>query len=266
MIGVFMKFKAVLILIIVIICLSACAEVEISYTLTNDNSLSIDYSFSVFSDKDISGYISSIKSYWDDMGFTAESSNEDGVFTLNGHKAVDYESRGSAVKELSEMFTDKDSLFYNVRFTYTPSYSEDHYDLSASISLEGLIRKSDDVNIPSAEVESFLRGAENGNYKLSIALPGDIVETNADERNGQTCTWLLEYGENRDIKISTERVFDEKVSHYESLKETQSRDNLFFMIGCSAAGLLLLIIIITVSIRGARSKRSKRSEIYVERF
>jgi hypothetical protein len=264
--GAAMKIKVVLSLIIVIILLSACANIEISYSLTDDDSLNINYSVSLSSDKDISANMSSIKAYWTEMGFSVNDSKNNVAFILNGDKTVDCDSRGSAVRELSSLFTDKDSLFYNVRFIYTPSYREDIYDLSASISLKDIVRKSGDVNIPFAEIESFLKDAENGKYTLSITLPGEVQETNADERNGQTCIWLLKYGETRNLKLSSKHVFEDKVSHYTSLTETQSRDNLFFMIGCFSAGFLILLIIIIAVVRRAKSNKPARSEFYTERF
>ncbi len=261
-----MKLKFISLLIIIILLLSSCADVVISYNLTGDDSLEIDYSISVSSDRDISGYMSSIKKYWTDMGFSVEDKKNGGAYTLNGNKTTDYDSRGSAVKELSAILTDKDSLFYDVKFIYTPSYFEDIYDLSASIFLKDILRKGEGVNIPAAEIESLLEGTEAGNYKLSITLPGEVIETNADERNGQTCTWLLKYGENKYLKLSTKRVFSDNVSHYAALNEAQSRDSLFFIIGCSAAILLLLIIIIIAAVKKSGSKKVKTSEIYVERF
>lgn len=262
-----MKIRLTIILIIIAVSMSACADVAVSYRLSDDNSLDINYSFSLSpGEEDISSNISEIKSYWAGMGFSADESENDGVFTLNGDKTVSCDSRGAAVKELSSMLTDKDSLFYDVSFTYTPSYFEDLYDLSANISLKDIIRKSGEVNIPSAEIEAFLKSTEDGKYTLSITLPGEVQETNADEQNGQTCSWLLKYGETRTLKLSTKRVFEENVAHYAGLNETQSRDNLFFIVCCATAGLLLLLIIIIFAARRTRTNRSTRSEIIGERF
>lgn len=260
-----MKFRFVLLLVVVVISLSACADAAVSFNLADDNSLNIIYSLKVTTEEDISRSISLIKAYWTDMGFLVDDSKDNGVYTLNGDKSVNFESRGSAVKEFSSILTDKNSLFSDVRFTYTPSYFEDLYDFSANISLKDIIRKSEESNIPAAEIESFISGAENSVYRLSITLPGKVQETNADEQNGQTCTWLLKYGEEREIKLSTKRVFEDHVSNYENLTETQERDNLLFIISGGAAGFLFLITIIIVAVRSARTKRS-RSEINVERF
>lgn len=265
--GVAVKIRLVLLLIILSLSLSACADVDISYRLSDDNSLNINYSLSLSSvGEDISGNISLIKAYWADMGFSVDDSENNGVFSLNGNKAISCDSQGSAALELSSILTDKDSLFSDVAFTYTPSYFEDDYDLSANISLKDIVRKSKESNIPSAEIESFLKDAENGKYTLSITLPGKVLKTNADTQDGQTCTWLLKYGEARKLELKTKRVFDENAAHYASLNETQSNDNLLFIISCAAAGLLLFLIIIVLSVRRARAKRPVRSKINAERF
>lgn len=262
-----MKIRVILLLIILIFSLSACADVDISYGLSEDNSLNIDYSLSLSPEgEDISSNISLIKAYWTDMGFSVDDSENNGVFILKGNKTVNCDSQVSAAKELSSILTDKDSLFSSVTFAYTPSYFEDDYDLSADISLKDIVRKSKESNIPSAEIESFLKDAENGNYTLSITLPGKVLETNADKQDGQTCIWLLKYGETRKLELKTKRVFDENVAHYADLNKTQSRDSLFFILCCASAGFLLLLIIIIISVRSARTKRLARSEINAKRF
>lgn len=261
-----MKIRLLLLLIILVLSLSACANVDISYRLSDDNSLNIEYSLSLAPQgNDISANISLIKAYWADMGFSIDDSENNGVFSLNGNKAISCDSQDSAARELSSILTDKESLFSDVMFIYTPSYFEDDYDLSAKISLKDIVRKSKESNIPSAEIESFLKEAQSGKYTLSITLPGEVLETNADAQNGQTCTWLLKFGETRDLQLKTKRVFDENVTHYTSLNETKSKDNLFFIISCASAGLLL-ILIITTSVRKARAKKSARSEFNADRF
>jgi hypothetical protein len=162
---------------------------------------------------------------------------------------------------LSSVLTDENSLFYDAQFTYTPSYFEDNYSFTAKISLENIIRKSEDRTIPAAEVNSLLASAAAGKYKLCISLPGEVTETNADERNGQECTWVLKYGETREISIASKHVFEENVSHYASLNETQSRDNMLFLICGVAAAVLILLIIIVALVR-----RSRRSKVSIKRF
>lgn len=249
-----MKIRAIILFIIILLMLlSACADASVSYILSDDNSVNIDYSLTLTpSGKDVSTYISLIKQYWNDNGFTTDKSEKDGVYIVKGSKSTSLNSRSEAAAEFSSAFTDKDSLFYNVSFIYTPSYFEDNYKLTASISLLDIIRKNEGNRIPEAEVKSFLKSAEDGTYKLSIALPGEVQQTNADEQNGQVCTWLLKYGDERDINITTKKTFDDNISQYASLNETKRTDNQLFLICCAAAAVSLAVIIIVIITRRSR--------------
>jgi hypothetical protein len=113
-------------------------------------------------------------------------------------------------------------------------------------------------------VDSLIASAEQGEYKLKIALPGEVTQTNADEKNGQECEWLLKYGEERRIELSTKKAFDENAAHYAKLIEVQDRDETLFTACAVAAGALLLLILIAVIVR--RSRRNRRSKINIERF
>lgn len=242
--------------------LCSCADVTVTYQLSNDNTVTVDYKLVLSSSgEDVGTYIDTITGYWQQKGFSADYSNDNDTYTLSGNKAIQKESRSSAAAELSSILTEDDSLFYDASFIYTPSYFEDNYKFTAKISLEDIIRKSEDRTIPTAEVKALIASAASGEYKLSISLPGEITQTNADERNGQTCIWILKYGETREISISSKQVFEENVNHYASLNATQNRDNMLFMICGIAAGTLVLIIIIAVLVRKAR-----RSKISIKRF
>lgn len=252
--------SALILLLVFVLC--SCAKVEASYTLSDDNTTSVDYTIALSpSGEDVSAYIDAITAYWEQMGFTAGSSDENGVYTITGNKTTGGDSRSAAAAQLSTILTDENSLFYDAEFTYTPSYFEDNYSFTAKVSLEDIIRKSEDRSIPAAEVQSLISSAKAGEYRLSISLPGEVTATNADEQSAQACTWLLKYGEAREIEIASKREFAENAEHYASLNETKDRDDMLFTICGAAAGVLVLIIIIAVLVR-----RSSRSKVGAERF
>jgi hypothetical protein len=258
-----MKKRIVLSLAVILLAFSlcSCASVTVCYQLTNDNTVSVDYKLSLPSGEDASTYIDAISSYWKQMGFTASSVDENGTYTLTGNKKLGSDSRSTAAAKLSSILTDDNSFFYDAEFKYTPSYFEDSYSFTAKMSLEDIIRKSEDRSIPAAEVQTLIASAKEGTYRLSITLPGEVTETNADEQDGQTCIWLIKYGETKEISIASKQVFKDNLSHYAALNETEKRDDMFFMICGIAAGLLVLIIVIAVLAR-----RARRSKVGVERF
>jgi hypothetical protein len=255
-------FALSIIALLLVLLLCSCADVSVSYGLSDDNTVSIGYTLVLKpSGEDAGAYIDAITGYWESMGFSVSSANDNGSYTINGDKTLSGDSRSAAAAKLSSVLTDEDSLFYDAAFKYLPSYFEDNYSFSAKISLENIIRKSEDRPIPAAEVQSLLASAKAGEYRLSISLPGEVVDTNSDERDGQACVWLLKYGETKEISISSKKAFEENAAHYASLNETQSRDDMLFTICGIAAGALVLFIIIAVLVR-----RAGRSKVGVKRL
>lgn len=250
--------------VLIAIVLCACADVTVSYRLSGDNTVNVDYRLVLSpsgenaADQNVTTYIDAIKNYWEQLGFLADYTAENDVYTLSGNKTVTSDSRGGAAAQLSSILTDENSLFYDAVFTYTPSYFEDNYSFTAKVSLENIIRKSEDRTIPAAEVQSFLTGAKSGKYRLSLSLPGEVISTNADERDGQNCTWILKYGEAKEIEITTKQAFAENAVHYAGLNETKSRDDMMFTICGAAAGGIAVIIITIVLVRRTLKVKSRR--------
>ncbi len=255
------KILLSLVALMLVLALCSCADAAVSYQLKNDNTISVDYRLEISSGEDVSAYTDAIADYWKLMGFTVSSTEENGTVALSGSKALKSDSRSAAAAQLSSMLTDEKSIFHDAEFKYTPSYFEDDYSFTAKVSLENIIRKSEDRSIPAAEVQTLTASASEGKYRLSISLPGEVTETNADERDGQTCIWLLKYGETKEIGIASKQVFEENAAHYAKLNETKSRDDMLVKICGAAAGLIALTILIAVL-----ERRARRSKVGVERF
>ncbi len=244
------KFFLFMLIAMLLAVLASCADASVSYILSDENFVNVAYELQIEpGEENVSSYIYAISEYWKDMGFTAESAEIKGSYDLKGTKTINCESRNAAAAELSSILTDEESFFYDAKFTYTPSYFEDNYIFEATVSLEDIIRKNEEHTIPSGEVNALVASAKQGEYKLSLSLPGQVIKTNADRQEGEVCEWVLKYGEIRRIEISTKNVFLENIEHYSKLEETQSRDRTLFMVYTIAAGALLLIIIIAVIVR-----------------
>ncbi|MDD5018490.1 MAG: hypothetical protein PHO15_10355 [Eubacteriales bacterium] len=260
-----MKKLRIILIIPIILILSSCANVDVSYQLTGDNVIDIAYTLVLSpSGEGISGYTEAIESYWYNMGFTTDVSADDGVYTLNGQKQIICNTKQQAAEAFSTLLTDADSLFYNVSFIYTSAFEQDEYSLEASVSLENVIRQSEVQNIPGDELTKLQNNADSGEYTLAIALPGEVVSTNADSQNGQVCTWSLEYGEVTQIAIKTRKANTENIAHYAELADTYQRDGLLITVCCAAGGMLLLAIILTLLIR--RIRKTRASKVRMKKF
>ncbi len=257
-----MKKWAACLLIVLMLILSACADTSVSYRLTEDNNVTIDYHMEIMpGTKDISTYTSEITYYWDVLDFTTDTSETNGTTTLSGTKIVACKDMNHAVSTLASIFTDEDSLFYNVEFTYTPSYFEDDFSLETDVSLENLLRQNSSGGLPAGAAQDLLDQAEKAQYTLSLELPGKVTSTNADSRDGQVCIWNLKYGEVTHIQLATTNAFSENAENYQSLQETRSRDILLLAISGGVAALALVagLLIFFLGVR----KRHRGPKIYI---
>lgn len=252
------KLFALLLLCALGAALSSCADAAVTYRLSQDNSVKIDYSITLTpGEESVSSYFSSIEKYWIEMGFNTGSSKENGKYTITGEKTIDCDTSSAAAAQLSTILMDENSIFQNADFNYTPAYFEDNYSFTADVSLKDIIRKNEEHTIPAGEVEALISSAGQGEYILRISLPGEVVKTNADSQEGGLCEWKLKYGETRSIELSTKRVFDENIAHYDKLKDTESKDSLLLLICAAGAGAALLTIIILLIVRRSRSRRAQ---------
>jgi hypothetical protein len=251
------RWLASLLIPLLIVLLCACVNTAVSYRLSDDHSVHIDYRMEITQDEEdnIRSHRYSITSYWKDMGFTTETAEADGTTTLTGTKTTGYKNMKEAAQALSEIMTAEDSLFYDVEFTYTPSYFQDDFSLKAKVSLENLLRHNEDSGLPAAEAKSLLEKAADCEYTLSIALPGEVVFTNANAQDGQVCTWNLKYGEVTEIELAATNVFSEHVEYYNTLNQTMDRDNLLLIVLSAAAGLALIGAVLILLLR-ARKRRA----------
>jgi hypothetical protein len=251
-----MKKWLLLLIMLPVLLLSACAVAQVSYRLADDYTVNIDYLIELDpGNTDAGQYTSAIMQYWTDMGFTQKFGQQDGALTLTGTKKDMYDSSAAAADAFSGLLTDEDSLFQDATFTYTPSYEYDQYSLTATVSLQDIIRQSEAQSIPEGEIEELEGEAEDGTYTLSIALPGEIVSTNAQNTEGGVCSWTLAYGEVTRISLETSRLNQENVDQYADLQAQQQRDNALLWI-CAAAGATIIIALIIVTI--LRNRKAAR--------
>ena len=253
-----MKKWLVLLLILPIFLLSACGVAQVAYRLGDDSTVSVMCLIELNSgDTDTTQYTDAIMQYWTDMGFTPGLGQQGDVLTVTGTKKESYDSAAAAADAFSVLLTDDDSLFQNVKFTYTPSYDYDKYSLSATVSLQDIIRQNEVQNIPEGEIDQLEGDAADGTYMLSIALPGEIVSTNADSTQDGICIWTLAFGEVTNISVETSKLNQENIDQYAALQKQQQRDNMLLWICCAAGGVLIVALMIVTILRNRKNKPLK---------
>lgn len=257
------KLSLVFILSLLLIVLSACVSADLSYTLSGDNTMTIHYRLAFDEpDQDVSPYLSEIGSFWADEGMAIYADDE--TNTLTGEKILSFDSKREAADAFADAFTSQESLFSNVSFTYTPSFSLDTYSLSGNVSLADIIRQSESQVMPADQVTALESSAKQGTYTISITLPGEVTATNADSRDKNTCTWNLYYGETKTLSLDTQKENTANIQKYSELESRAARNATLFVICGIAAGLCIVIIIISAIVHKLRRKRA--SEVRVKHF
>lgn len=257
------KIYFVLLLAIMIVISSACASADIKYTLTEDNKTSVQYRVSFEkSDLDVLPYLSEIGSYWEDQGMTINV--DEAANTVTGEKTLENESVKEAAKTFGDIFSSTDSIFSNVSFTYTPSLRVDDYNFTADVALVDIIRQQQAQNIPSDQIEKIKDTASQGIYRISLSLPGEVLETNADSREGNVCTWTLEYGEVKTLSLHTQKQNTDAVQNYNKLSSIVADNTMLLIVLSSATGVCALIIVLSIVVR--RMKHNRASEVRIKHF
>jgi hypothetical protein len=243
-----MKKWLSLLMIFPILLLSACAVAQVSYRLADDYTVNIDYMIELDPGNTGAGqYTGAIMQYWTEMGFTPKLDQQSDMLTLTGTKQDKYDSAAAAADAFSALLMDDNSLFQDAKFTYTPSYEYDHYSLTATVSLQDIIRQNGVQSIPEGEIEELEGEAADGTYTLSIALPGEMVSTNAQNTQDGVYTWTLAYDEVTQISLETSRLNRENMDQYADLQAQQQRDKGLLWI-CAGAGVVLIAALVIATI------------------
>lgn len=258
-----MKKLLLIVLILNLLLLCACANVSLDYTLTEDHQVSVDYDLSFDeTEEDTSKYIEEIGAYWTKLGFElTKSINEGG---LHAEMAIMLESSKEAAEQFASLITADETVFYDVSFSYTPSFETDEYSFLASVSLDDVIRQSKAQGISAEQVSEVLSSAANGRYSVSIALPGEVVLTNADSTENGICTWNIPFGETKQLQLQTKRTNTENLNLYASLQDRAEANQTWLVTSVAAAALLTLAAVLSVIIR--RARRSRASKVRVKQF
>ncbi len=252
-----------LIMVILLFVLSGCISADLSYTLADDHTMSIDYRLSFENpNQDVSLYLSEIGSYWADQGMSVYADNE--TSSLTGERTQAFDSAKAAADAFAGVFTSQDTIFSDATFSFNPSFSADTYSLTAKVSLIDIIRQSEVQGIPADQIAALDNSAKQGAYTISVTLPGNVTETNADQRDGNTCIWNLTYGETKALILKSQVENTARVQRYHTLENMVQHNGALIFISFAAAGLCIVIIIVSVLIR--RIKRKRASEIRIKHF
>lgn len=258
------KWLLLLLIVGLVLLMTACGIAQVTYRLDDDFSVGIDYRVALDSDEeDASQYTNAIIQYWNEMGFATSFDDADGLLTIVGTKKSSFDTPKAAADAFSEILKDENSIFQDVSFTYIPSFEYDRYNLSASVSLQDIIRQSDVQNIPQGEIDTLEGDAANGTYTLCLVLPGEVVSTNAESQQDDLCTWTLRYDEVTSISLETQKTNSENIAQYEALQEQQRQDEQMLLIcGGGLAVIVFALIVVTV----VRNRKNRPLKVRVKKF
>jgi len=252
-----------LLMILPVLLLSACAVAQVTYHLNADDTIDTEYLIELKpGDADTGQYTNAIMQYWTEKGFTPALTQNEDALTITGTKHEAYDASADAATAFSALLTEEGSLFQDVQFVYTPSHDYDTYSLKATVSLKDIIRQSEAQNIPQGEIDQLEGDAANGTYTLSIALPGEIVSTNADSAQDGVCSWTLTFGSVTEITLETSKLNQENIDKYAALTEQQHRDNML-LLACGAAVVLLIAALIIVTV--IRNRKDRPLKVHVKK-
>ncbi len=255
-----MKKTLFIILLSVILLLCACADVSVSYSLGDSDETDIEYTLDIKSiELDARNFADSVSDYWNSLGFDTDISIESESVTVSGHKAVLYDDRQAAADSFSKALCGQESVFTSVDFSYSPSFEEDLYSFNAVASLEDIIRQSELQDIPQSELEALFTMANQGEYTLSVSLPGEITETNADLVDGGVCTWKLDYGSQKQVSLSTRLDNTANLDEYADVTEKLSSAGMLFRLMIASASLIVFVVIVLLIVRGVKKSRNQKS-------
>ena len=248
-----MKKTFFIILLAITLLFCACADASVSYSLSADDKVDIEYKLVINSvELDARNYARSVDEYWRSQRFNTDTSLSDESVTVSGQKAVLLKDRQSAADAFAQVVTGQQSVFSSVDFNYSPSFEEDIYSFSATVSLEDVIRQSELQDIPEDELEKLLSQAKSGEYLLSIRLPGEVIETNADTNSDGVCSWKLEYGKATQISLETRLDNAANIDEYSDITDKLNRTGMLFRLMIAAAGSIILAIIILIVFRAVK--------------
>lgn len=250
------KTALILFSLITLILLTACVDAEVSYSLDENFDTSTQMTV-VLKQNDLKSrsYTDDILGYWNELGFDANSDEESDRITLNTQNQQNYKDMPSAAGEFAKLLTLPGSIFSDAHFEYVPSFERDEFKLSASVDLQDVIRQNELQDIPQNDIDELLAQAKEGSYKLSVSLPGQVMHTNADEQDSNVCTWNLEYGKKTQVSLETRLTNRAAIDEYNELKQQRSSNSMLFRTAVTAAGFLLLLIIVFALVRAARNRR-----------
>ncbi len=266
-----MKKILVIITILIIAALFAgCTNVTMKYSIDDDNYMSVSYTLVInktkeeFKDFDYYYLIKDITSQWEQQNMTVTVDDNDEQLSISGTFEKEHDSREDAYESLDAILKSEYSPFTTAGFEYAPSYFEDEYNLDASISLNDLIRRTDETVIPS-DMQQIIAGyANESEFSLIISLPGEAKDTNSDKQeytDGVTTnTWNLKYGDEKTLELKSVIVNEENVEYHKSLTDSTNQALLISIICAGTAVLVLIVFLIIFFVKKSRPKNKTKNQ------
>lgn len=242
--------KRILLVILYLTFLTGCAKLEMNYVFDEVGNVTASYIFAIHENSkadEASRLIDAALMQANDNGFTTTAYNEKGYIGFKAEKTisgVDYRNSGNEVLGFSEM----PSIFKDFTWHYTPEIFRSKYRFRLNVDLKDIINVSDLDALPSDMKTEALKAIEQSKVTIHITLPGDSVESNADEirplsaKRATKYIWNLSVGQAKMLMIDAE------------LDKNKTRD----MVYASAAAAAALIILVSALIAIKSFKKNRK--------
>ncbi|MBT3320030.1 MAG: hypothetical protein HN948_04080 [Clostridia bacterium] len=249
------KLLILIALLLVAAFLVGCTKVSMEYKLDLNNTLEVNYTLEIdktieeFEDASYYDLKNAITAQLELQGLQVEVNENATLLVISGTLEKQHDTRKEAYESLDAILKSEYSPFVSAGFEYSSSFFEDEYNFDAKIMLVDLIRRSDPVVIPTDMQEVLTMYANESELSLTISLPGETVDTNADSQeysdNVTTTTWNLKYGDEKDISLNSIIVNQENVEYHENL--TSSTNKIWrILLYCGGGAALALVVFLII--------------------
>lgn len=232
-----------------------CTKVSMEYSLNLDNTLEVNYTLEIdktveeFEDASYYDLKNAITAQLELQGLEVAVNENTSLLVISGTLEKQHDTRQEAYESLAAILKSEYSPFVKTGFEYSSSFFEDEYNFEAKIMLVDIIRRSEPQVIPTDMQEVLTKYANESEFSISISLPGEAVDTNADSvesRNDVTTnTWDLKYGDEKELVLNSIIINQDNVEYHENL--TKSTNQIWrIVLYCGGGAVLVLIVFLII--------------------
>ena len=264
------KTVALISIIMIASFLSGCMRLDIRAGIDTNNNAYLVYELKIdltSVDPDLrTSLIDGVKEmedyYRDTLGFEVTSSKKGDAYYMKAILTVQGSDYEDAFAKLKKMLTDEASTpFSELSMDFTAEEMQQLYHLSVTVDMAGIAAGSNISELPPSMRESIEAAYLSSTGTLTIELPGSVVESASGETviDGYhvTVSEPLDFSGQTQAELTTRLNTLQQTILAEPMEDVVSRYRTYAYIGFGAAGLGLVLAV--VSIVMMRSKKKQRA-------